>query len=586
MNPTAKITEWLDTHFPKPRVDPEWLEGCTQWVEGDQHISPVTAFPQFMERVRDQLLESDLGDSMMRGTGLDPNTPNMTTQLRGSPVLMQITAITEIGSSAFQLDQVRVAREERLAAGVGDVEGDEEGDVEVEGEGPMPKYPRGTLYFHLSDGETTIEAMEYRAIPQLSLGVTPLGYKARLLSLSLYLQLKGTRIHKGMAMLEPATVTLLGGKQVDLEDNQAADLKNGLRLRLRRPMSPVPGVRVIENVAAELAPAAARSPLRDISPPPTPALAEHADDIEMEPRRRVPASSSLNSATLSSHPGNNQNRPIVGLPSRVGTSNDFNGNEGDQKRLIPRAERATLIGAASLSTTSSYFNGNTKPSGSNSSANVTVQNLDFNFVPTLGQLRRTLPSPPPPVDQSFDFNLFDDIDQENQPPSMVVDKGKGRVEDVETNTFPHAAENASSDEYDLGDDDFANATYIEDIDKVEKAALQRGASVGVANNLPSSGSTTVWGTNNTSSQSTAHIVSSSTAIKPTTKGRPAPPVVADVIEIDDSDDEMLGAEDKENAPVPTRHIRRKIDTTTQNRTQRNRPVVRKTDPEEIIDLSD
>jgi len=157
----------------------EWLEGCSQWLEEDQHVSPITAFPEFIERVKGQLLESDLVDSMSHGTGLDTNTPKMTGHLRGPPVLVQITAITEIGSSALQIEQIRAAREERLQAGVGDVEGEEDGDVEVEGEGPMPKYPRGTLCFRLSDGATTIEAIEYRTIPQLSLGVTPLGYKVR-----------------------------------------------------------------------------------------------------------------------------------------------------------------------------------------------------------------------------------------------------------------------------------------------------------------------------------------------------------------------------------------------------------------------
>lgn len=53
-------------------------------------------------------------------------------------------------------------------------EGDEDAE---EDEGPVPKYPRGMLRLELSDGFTTVEAVEYRSIPQLELGVTPLGYK-------------------------------------------------------------------------------------------------------------------------------------------------------------------------------------------------------------------------------------------------------------------------------------------------------------------------------------------------------------------------------------------------------------------------
>lgn len=121
----------------------------------------------------------------MPGTGLDVHIDKYTGNLRGPPVLVQITELTDIGISAFQLEQVRAAREERLMAGVGDEEGEEDGDVDVEGEGPMPKYPRGTLRFKLSDGVTTLRAMEYRPLPQISLGPTPLGYKVKILSIDI-----------------------------------------------------------------------------------------------------------------------------------------------------------------------------------------------------------------------------------------------------------------------------------------------------------------------------------------------------------------------------------------------------------------
>lgn len=150
----------------------------------EQNISPVTAFPQFMDRVKEQLLESDLADSMLAGTGLRPGIKHATETLQGTPLLVQIVRITEIGVSAFQLEQTRAAREERIRAGVGNIEGEEDGDVEVEGEGPMPKYPRGTLRFELTDGKTFIDAMEYRPLPQLTLGITELGYKVSLVLLT------------------------------------------------------------------------------------------------------------------------------------------------------------------------------------------------------------------------------------------------------------------------------------------------------------------------------------------------------------------------------------------------------------------
>lgn len=47
-----------------------------------------------------------------------------------------------------------------------------EDEEAVEEEGPIPRYPRGTLRLQLSDGSTTLNAFEYRKIPQLVLSET------------------------------------------------------------------------------------------------------------------------------------------------------------------------------------------------------------------------------------------------------------------------------------------------------------------------------------------------------------------------------------------------------------------------------
>jgi len=133
--------------------------------------------PDFKGKAEEQLLKSDLSDSMLHHTGLDSRISQFTGILQGAPTLVQILAITEIGSSASHLEQVRVAREERMRSGEGNIEGEEDGDVEIEGEGPMPKYPRGQLQFRLSDGLTTFEATEYRRLSGIVLGNTSLGYK-------------------------------------------------------------------------------------------------------------------------------------------------------------------------------------------------------------------------------------------------------------------------------------------------------------------------------------------------------------------------------------------------------------------------
>lgn len=152
------------------------MEQCCAWITEEKHLSPINDFDKFLENVNEQLIKSDLSDSMHHGTGLK-DISTFTGNFSGPPLLVQIIEITDIGVSAFQLEQVRAVREERMLAGEGNEEGDEDGDLEVEGEGPLPKYPKATLQLRLSDGQTLFSAMEYRPIPQLVLGTTPLGFK-------------------------------------------------------------------------------------------------------------------------------------------------------------------------------------------------------------------------------------------------------------------------------------------------------------------------------------------------------------------------------------------------------------------------
>ena len=110
---------------------------------------------------------------MLPGTGLPPNVSDLNkTKIPGSPILVEIIAITEIGASAFNLQNVRQARMEYAdLAGLAEEEQDEE---EATG---VPKYPRSMLRFQLSDGSIVLEAIEYRRIPDFELGETPLGLK-------------------------------------------------------------------------------------------------------------------------------------------------------------------------------------------------------------------------------------------------------------------------------------------------------------------------------------------------------------------------------------------------------------------------
>ena len=138
---------------------------------------------KLLKSIERQLLQSNLYDSMDLSTGLPQNIGDVNTKLTlpGTPILVEVVDKDDTGVSAFQLDQVRKAREERIQAGGFDEngEGDEEADIEVEGEGPLPKYPRATLGFVLSDGKTQFKALEYKPIPDLSLPKIPYGLKVR-----------------------------------------------------------------------------------------------------------------------------------------------------------------------------------------------------------------------------------------------------------------------------------------------------------------------------------------------------------------------------------------------------------------------
>ncbi|KJA16810.1 hypothetical protein HYPSUDRAFT_147233 [Hypholoma sublateritium FD-334 SS-4] len=175
MTPPAEVVEWLANRYPKPRIDADWLQGCYNWLVDEEKLSPALNLSAFMEGFEYQLLASDLSDSMQNNTGLQLDVRRPVTTLRGPPVLVQIVSITDIGMPAARLDQIRVAREEWKGSNVDTAE--DKGDGYAPG---IPSYPRGTLYLKLSDGTTTINAMEYRPLPQLTMGNTELGYKANI----------------------------------------------------------------------------------------------------------------------------------------------------------------------------------------------------------------------------------------------------------------------------------------------------------------------------------------------------------------------------------------------------------------------
>ncbi|KAG6813948.1 hypothetical protein H0H92_005203 [Tricholoma furcatifolium] len=497
-----RVVQWVDDRYKRPRVDPQWLNECYNWLtstENTEQHNPDDGFEALVDAIKFQLLESNFCDSMLPGTGLPTHITDANTKVvLREEIMVEITALTEIGTSAFSLNQTRIAREERVQEGnIVDDEG--EGDIDIAGEGPMPKYPRGMLHFQLSDGVTTIPGIEYRSLPELSLENTPLGYK---------MILKNVRVHKGIAYLEPRAVVLLGHKGDDREDNRKRDFAKSLRSRMRLPE---PESADEEN-AAPPPPVAIRSPLREISTPLSPPADYGNDDEDLENRRRrIPVRSTDPPA-----------------PSQI------------------------------TNTTSAYF------SNSNTARSPTLigSPIPFSLSPTLHQNRLNF-SPPPSPQPDEDFWLEDEHQYPPKAPTGLSQANSGiQLKGATSNITAsgskgkgkHMKVNDSSDEY---DDDFLYADDIlAEVDAIEKASVP---------NVPQSSTV---GSNSSGLGFGAHE-----------RGD-------DVVIIEDSDDD-----DKENAPVPTRHVKRRLvdePTRSQGRNQRSdgRPIIRASRVDDIIEIPD
>ncbi|KAI5989403.1 hypothetical protein F5J12DRAFT_727939 [Pisolithus orientalis] len=176
-----RVVRWVLQNYPRPTIDSEWLSDCCDWISSTYNISPSTHFHDFITHVEAQLLQSNLEDSTVPGTGLDAELVRIEDQTTGSvPLLVEIRSITEIAHSAFSLLNIHQTRLDRADLGLAVETRDhqEHGQGrQDEDQGPIPRFPRGMLRFELSDGHTLFQAIEFRSMPELVLGETPLGFK-------------------------------------------------------------------------------------------------------------------------------------------------------------------------------------------------------------------------------------------------------------------------------------------------------------------------------------------------------------------------------------------------------------------------
>ncbi|KAG8747782.1 hypothetical protein FRC12_013988 [Ceratobasidium sp. 428] len=248
-----RIVDWLRTTYPRPRVNSEWLDACCEYITSDLGVN-VNNFETLRSHVEEQFLQSNLADSVLPDAGFPAPDSH---DIRIKNMLCEVVAITEIGHSAFSLKNVRQARvdKEDLAGLAGDLEDGEDYTI--------PKYPRSMLRMEISDGHKTMRAIEYRRIPDLELGVTPLGTK---------IYLKDVNVRRGIVFLEPNGIQIKGYQTEELEQNQDRDFMRGLRLRMRLPEED-PNEQPVVNPGPPPQPPAN---VRNAAPPAPPAAARPA----------------------------------------------------------------------------------------------------------------------------------------------------------------------------------------------------------------------------------------------------------------------------------------------------------------------
>ncbi|KAG8763109.1 hypothetical protein FRC15_008156, partial [Serendipita sp. 397] len=231
----SRVLQWLQREYPKPKIDPEWVKACVEFLQEELALNPTTQITELNEHTRLQLLQSDLSDSMLRNTGFPSSIHKMKagvigTPASGGPILVQVTAIMEIGASAFTLKNVRQARLDKAdMTGLtkdkgpeGEEENNQRPQIEEE-DATAPPYPRSMLSLMISDGTYTVKAIEMKRLNELVLGETQLGCK---------ILLSSVKIRGGIALLEPSNVQVIGYQNDDLHAEFDARFLKSLQRRL------------------------------------------------------------------------------------------------------------------------------------------------------------------------------------------------------------------------------------------------------------------------------------------------------------------------------------------------------------------
>ncbi|XP_062399581.1 recQ-mediated genome instability protein 1 [Sardina pilchardus] len=275
------VCTWLQSRW-HVCVPEGWLQACVEWLQQEMGGRPLT-LPQLQQQVLEQWLQTDL-----RSLGVSSLpaavSEALKTELQGN-LCVQLDSLQDVSQPAYtQLQRLRGSERDN----------DQIGAATQATQRPWEAAPTRMLMLQLTDGVRSVEAMEYRPVPQLNTRL-PAGTK---------LLLRGPiTCRLGVLLLKPQNVQVLGGEVEELlhTNTQAQVLSRALGLP-----EEVPAEEEAEGVPQERAEEAG------------PGAQEDLDDMELMASLEAVEESSLDSgyrtasmvSTAPSRPSPQQHLPL------------------------------------------------------------------------------------------------------------------------------------------------------------------------------------------------------------------------------------------------------------------------------------
>ncbi|TEB17150.1 hypothetical protein FA13DRAFT_1804426 [Coprinellus micaceus] len=202
-----RLLRRVNTAYPCPRISQEWLRTTVQDRVNTHGHQADFNFPMLCQEISDAIEGSSFANITEPGSGLSEwVTRDYTHVLLKGPVVLELVHLTDVGISAMTLEGVRQERERQIYLDrVGHTSNSQEGRMQRELRWVRPElepYPRRRLKLFLSDGSVELQAIELEHLPNLELGVTPMGTKVHL---------KDVEIVGGVACLRKKNVMVMGG---------------------------------------------------------------------------------------------------------------------------------------------------------------------------------------------------------------------------------------------------------------------------------------------------------------------------------------------------------------------------------------